>query len=99
MEAFQNYLRKFMQVFLDEFCVYSDLVTHLDKLTLCLKKYQEYNISLNLEKRLFLMFSGLILGYLVLEDGKFPHPKKIEDVQQMKQFQTLHDIQTFNGLA
>lgn len=76
-KAFQNYLYKFMQVFCDDFYVYSKIVTYLDKLTLYLEKCREYNINLNPEKCLFLMFLGLILGYVVSKDGKFPDPKKL----------------------
>lgn len=65
-----------MQVFLDDYCVYTDLATHLDKLTLCLEKCQEFNICLNPEKCLFLMSLGLILGYPVSKDGKLLNPKK-----------------------
>lgn len=99
MKALEHYLRKFMLAFLDDFYLYSNFITHLNKLILCLEKCWEYNISLNSEKCLFLMFSGLILGYLVSKDGKFLDPKKIKVVQHMKQPKIPHDIQVFNGLA
>jgi len=99
MKAFQDYLRKFMRAFLDDFCVYSDLDTHLDKLTLCFQKCREFHISLNPEKCLFLAYSGVILGYVVSKDGKFPDPKKIEAIRLMPRPRTAHDVQVFNGLA
>lgn len=98
MRAFQRYLCKFMRVFLNNFCIYSHLATHLDKLTLSLEKCREYYISLNPVKCLFLMSLGLILGYLISKDSMFLDPKKIQAIRLMKHPRTLHDIQVFNGL-
>jgi hypothetical protein len=46
--AFKNYFDKFMKIFLDDFIVYSDMVTHLNKLKLCFQKCKEFGITLNL---------------------------------------------------
>jgi hypothetical protein len=39
-----------MKIFLDDFIVYNDMETHLQKLRLCFQKCREYNISLNAKK-------------------------------------------------
>ncbi len=68
--AFCEYLRVFMKLFLNDFSVFNDLKTHLTKLWLCFDKCQEFSISLNLEKCMFLVYLGVILGYIVSKVGK-----------------------------
>ncbi len=40
-------------------------------------------ISLNLDKCAFIVFSGMILGLIVLKEGKLLNPKKIQAIIQM----------------
>jgi hypothetical protein len=51
--------------------------SHLQKLKLCLQKCREYGISLNLEKCAFMVFSGMILGFIISWERKLPDLKKI----------------------
>jgi hypothetical protein len=92
-------LNKFMKLFLDDFSVYSDEATHLPKLRLCFERRREFGISLNPEKCLMMVTSGIILGHVVSQDGKFPDPKKIQAIQDMPRPQRPADVQVFNGLA
>jgi hypothetical protein len=55
-KTFEEYLDNFMKIFLDDFMVYSDMENHLQKLKLCFQKCREYNISLNLDKCVFMVF-------------------------------------------
>jgi hypothetical protein len=57
---------------------YSDMKSHLMKLRLCFKKCKEYIISFNPKKCAFMVFSRLILGFIVSKEGKIPNPKKIQ---------------------
>jgi hypothetical protein len=75
--AFREYLDQFMKIFLDDFIVYSDMESHLMKLKLCFHKCKEYKISLNPKKCAFMVFLALILGFIIFEEGKRPHPKKV----------------------
>ncbi len=70
--AFHEYLEVFINSFLDDFNVFIDLKMHLAKLWLCFDKHQEFGISLNLKKYMFLVYSGVILGYVVFKVGKYP---------------------------
>jgi hypothetical protein len=72
-----------MKLFLDDFNVFNDLKTHMAKLQLCLDKCQKFSISFNLEKCRFLVFSYVILGYIVSKEGKLPDPKKITTIVNM----------------
>jgi hypothetical protein len=51
--------------------------SHLMKLKLCFKKCREYKISFNPNKCVFLIFSGLILGFIVSKEGKILDSKKV----------------------
>ena len=56
--AFREYIDVFMKLFLDDFSVYSDTSTHLEKLRKCFEKCREFGISLNPKKNMFLVHSG-----------------------------------------
>jgi hypothetical protein len=76
-KAFKEYLDSFMKLFLDDFTVYSDMESHLQKLKLCFQKCRKYEISLNLDKCAFMVFSRMILAFIVSKEGKLLDPKKI----------------------
>jgi hypothetical protein len=66
-----------MKIFVDDFMVYSDMESHLMKLILYFQKCKEYKISLNPKKCAFMVFSRLILGFIVSKEGKILHPNKV----------------------
>jgi hypothetical protein len=66
-----------MKIFLDDFKIYSDMESHLMKFRLCFQKCKEYRISFNLDKCAFMVFSRLILGFIVSKEGKIPNPMKV----------------------
>ena len=98
-QIFKDYLNDFMKLFLDDFSVYSDIATHLPKLRLVSERCRQYGVSLNPNKCIFYVPSGVILGYIVCQAGKFPDPKKIEALVKMPPPKNVKAIQTFNGLA
>ena len=98
-QIFKDYLNDFRKLFLDDFSVYSDVATHLPKLCLVFERCRQYGVSLNLDKCIFYVPSGVILGYIIYQAGKFPDPKKIEALVNMPPPKNVKAIQTFNGLA
>ena len=52
-------------------------------LRLIFEQCRQYGVSLNLDKCIFYVPSGVILGYIVCQAGKFPDPKKIEALVNM----------------
>ncbi len=97
--AFREYLGIFMKLFLDNFNIFNDQNTHLQKLHLCFDKCYEFNISLNLDTCMFLMYYKVIMGYIMSWDGKLSDLKKILVILNMTQSKTPKDIQVFNGMA
>jgi hypothetical protein len=59
-----------MNIFLDNFTMYNDMDS--------LQKCKEYGISINPDKCAFLVFSGMILGFIISKEGKLSNPKKIK---------------------
>jgi hypothetical protein len=59
-----------MKIFLNDFTMYSDMDSHLQKLKLCFQKCREYGINLNPNKCAFMVFSRMILGFIVSKEGK-----------------------------
>ncbi len=82
-KAFCEYIDVFMKFFLDDFIVFNDLSTHLEKLKKCFLNCKEYGLSLNLEKCAFMVCFGTILGFLVSKEGNTPVPKKIKALVKM----------------
>ena len=58
-----------MQVFLDDFDVYSRKTDHFDHVRLCLERCQQGRLSLNPAKCAFGVTSGALLGHIVSEEG------------------------------
>jgi hypothetical protein len=44
---------------------------------------REYGISLNLEKWAFMVFLGMVLGFIVSKKGKLIDPKKVQAIVNM----------------
>ncbi len=63
-KVFHEYIDVFMKIFLDDFIIFSDISTHLEKLKKCFLKCREYGINLNPEKCAFMVCSGTILGFI-----------------------------------
>jgi hypothetical protein len=82
-KTFKEYLDNFMKIFLDDFTMYNDMDNHLHKLILCFQKCKEYGISLNLDKCAFMVFSGMILGFIISKERKLPDPEKIQIIVKM----------------
>ncbi len=69
-----------MKIFLNDFIVYNDMESHLQKLKLCFQKCREYGINLNPNKCAFMVFSGMILGFIISKERKLLFPKKIQAI-------------------
>jgi hypothetical protein len=72
-----------MKIYLDDFIVYNDMDSHLQKLRLCFQKCKEYGISLNLDKCAYMVFSRMILEFIISKERKLLHPKKIQAIVRM----------------
>ncbi len=98
-KAFREQIDVFMKVFLDDFIVFSDLSTHLEKLKKCFLKCGEFDINLNLDKCAFMVFSRTILGFILSKESKVMDLKKVEALINMQVPTTSQEIQVLNGMT
>jgi hypothetical protein len=76
-KVFKEYLDQFMKIFLDDFIVYNDLESHLMKLNFAFRNAENIK-SVSIQKKCaFMVFLGLILGYIIFKEGKIPNLKKV----------------------
>ena len=75
--AFQDRLRKDIEIFLDDFCVYGREVDHPQALARCFTQCSKFGISLNAAKCQFVVPYGKLLGHIVSADGIGVDPDKI----------------------
>ncbi len=85
--------------FENDFTIFNDLSTHLEKIKNFFLKCRKYAISLNLETCALMVCSGIILGFIISKEGKTHYPKKIKVVKMLVCTQTPQEIQVFNGMA
>jgi hypothetical protein len=97
--TFKDYLGVFMKLLLNDFNMFSNLHTHLPKLELCFHKCREFKLNLNLEKCMFLVYSCIVLGYVVSKEGKLLDPKNNLAIVHMLTPKTFKDIQVFNDMT
>ena len=71
-----------MQVFLDDFVVYSRKTTHFEHLRLCLERCRPGQLRLNLTKCAFEVTTDSLLGHIVSEEGIVVDPDKIKAIME-----------------
>jgi hypothetical protein len=97
--AFQAFLRKFMEIFLDDFCVYGSKEDHPEHLAKCFAQCDKYGISLNVAKCQFVVPFGKLLGHIVSANGIEVDPDKITLIVNFPRPTTIRGVRSFVGLA
>jgi hypothetical protein len=77
VEAFKEFLHKFLEAYFDDWTVFSLLQNHIECLRLMLDKCRQCQISLNLKKCIFFSPFGVLLGHIVCKQGLLVDPSKI----------------------
>ena len=96
-QAFQKYLRISMEIFLDDFCVFSSKADHLDWLDKCLIQCAQFGISLNSEKCTFGVPYGKLLGHIVSAKGIATDPDKVRRIADLPRPVTVTGVRGFVG--
>ena len=63
--AFREYIHKFLKVYMDDWTVYSLLKKHATLLRIMFDRCRQLQISLNLNKCIFAVPFGTLLGHVV----------------------------------
>ena len=99
-EVFQDYLDKFMIVYLDDIVVYSKNVDeHLHHLQLIFNRLREHKLYAKLEKCQFMQKQIKFLGHLVSADGIRVNPDKVKAIVDWPTPTTVKDIRSFLGIS
>jgi hypothetical protein len=77
IEAFNEFLHKFLEAYFDDWTVFSLLKNHIECLRLMLEKCRQCQIALNLKNCILFSPFGVLLGHIVCKHGFFVDPSKI----------------------
>ena len=82
--AFKEYVRVFLEVFMDNMCVYYLLRhEHIQHLTKVFDQCRVYRICLNPDKCKFMVRQGRILGHIVSANGIATNQDKIKVILEL----------------
>ncbi|KAM2294350.1 hypothetical protein ACFX1S_034260 [Malus domestica] len=99
-EVFQQYLDKFVIVFIGDILVYSkSKAGHIRHLNLVLKKLREHRLYAKFSKCQFWLNEVAFLGHVVSAQGIQVDPQKIAAVENWEQPRTVTEVRSFLGLA
>jgi hypothetical protein len=83
IEAFREFIHKFIEVYMDDWTIYILLKDHVSLLRLMFDICQELQISLNLRKCIFCVPHGIFLGHIVCREGVLVDPTKVATIAHM----------------
>jgi hypothetical protein len=75
--TFKDFIYKLLEVYLDDWTVFSLFKDHVEVLILILDRCIQYHISFNIKKFIFNAPFGIILVHVVCKQGMFVDPAKI----------------------
>jgi hypothetical protein len=99
MVAFLPYLHKFIEIFLDGFCVFGKTEDHAEQLAKCFAQCEKYGISLNAAKCQFVVPFGRLLGHIVGKDGIAVDPDKVSLIVNFPRPTTVKQVHSYLGLC
>jgi hypothetical protein len=99
MIAFLPFLHKFIEIFLDDFCIFGKLEDHAEQLAKCFEQCEKYGISLNVAKCQFMVPFGRLLGHIVSKDGIAVDPDKISLIEYFPRPATVKQVRSYLGLC
>ncbi|RDY01279.1 Retrovirus-related Pol polyprotein from transposon 17.6, partial [Mucuna pruriens] len=97
---FSNLLQDCMEVFMDDFTVYSDSFDAcLENLSKVLRRCIDTNLVLNFEKCHFMVTEGIMLGHLVSNKNIEVDKSKIDIISSLPNPASVREIRSFLGHA
>jgi hypothetical protein len=96
--VFGKHIGPTVEAYVDDIMVKSKRVNNLvDNLDIAFKCLKEKNIKLNLEKCVFGVPRGMLLGFIVFEHGIEANPEKISVITKIGPIQDLKGVQKVMG--
>ncbi|OAE22608.1 hypothetical protein AXG93_3149s1000 [Marchantia polymorpha subsp. ruderalis] len=94
---FQDHLRKFLEIFIDDFCVFGPRDQHINHLQQTFDKCREAQLSLHPEKCFFFMPSGILLGHRVSSEGIAMDKDKVKVIEALDPPTNIRELRAFLG--
>jgi len=87
--TFKEFIHQFLEVYLDDWTVYSLLKDHVEVLCLVLEWWRQCQISLNIKKCIFGIPFGILLGHIVWKQGILVDPAKVNVIVNLPGMKTF----------
>ena len=98
--VFQEYLDKFVIVFLDEILIYSNSKEeHENHLMMVLQVLREHHLYAKLRKCSFYQKKIHYLGHIISNDGIAMDPEKIEAITEWSAPKNVTEVRSFMGVT
>ena len=98
--VFMPELDKFVVVFIDNILIYSkNEADHVVHLRVVLFRLREHKLYAKFSKCEFWLKKVHFLGHILSEDGISVDPSKVQEVMDWKGPTSVHEVQSFLGLA
>jgi len=82
-KVFDPFLGFFLQVFIDDFGVYSDRASHLAKFELVFQHLDSLGATLSLEKTTIGFLEGKMVGHIMSKGGVTTDPEKLDRISKL----------------
>jgi hypothetical protein len=81
--SFKEFIHQFLEVYMDDWTIYSLLKYHVEVLRLLLERCRQCQISLNIKNCIFGTPFGILLGHIVCKQGLLVDPAKIAIIMNL----------------
>jgi hypothetical protein len=95
--SFNKFIHQFLEVYIDDWIIYSPLKYHVEVLRLMLERCKQCQISLNIKKCIFGTPFGILLGHIVCKQGLLVDPSKIAIIVNLPPPKSMHHLREALG--
>jgi hypothetical protein len=82
--TFKEFIHNFLELYLDDWTVFSILKDHIEVLRLILDRFRQCHISLNLKNCIVCTLFGILLGHVVCKQGSLVDPSNISLIMDLE---------------
>jgi hypothetical protein len=90
--AFKEFIHQLLEVYLDDWTIYSLLKDHVRVLRLMLERCMQCHISLNIKKHIFGTPFAILLGHIVCKQGVLVDPAKIAVIVNLPPLKSVRQL-------
>jgi len=98
-KVFDPLLGLFLRVFIDDFGVYNDRISHLAKLELVFQRLDSSAVTLSLKKTTIGFSERKMVGHIVSKDGVATNLEKLDRISKLPFPTTKKALQGFLGMV